>query len=122
MLLPFWISLIAWLTFDEEKSNFKQLICFSMCYAGVVSITNPTLLTNHDTIYELAKDVKKYWWPIIVSNVASIFGAFNYLSTRRIGKMVHPSCKTMYLGLVSIILSLLTLLLVKPSYFLFWNP
>ena len=57
-----------------------------------------------------------------MSAVASnIFGTFNYLAVRRIGKQVHTSVKTMYLGIVGLLIAIISILFMRPSYFKFWK-
>lgn len=63
----------------------------------------------------------RYLWPILSVFVSLIFGTFNFLATRRIGKEVHPSVKTMYVGIISLVLSFVGLLIYKPSFYSFWT-
>ena len=63
----------------------------------------------------------KYFFGIAAGVAASVFKAFNFIAVRRIGKQIHSSIKTMYLGLVAVIISSLILLYYNPSYFKLWS-
>jgi len=72
-------------------------------------------------LYELFRQSRYHSLPLACSFLASIFGSFSFLATRRIGKQVHASVKTMYLGIVSLVISVVTLMFYRPSYFAFWK-
>ena len=46
-----------------------------------------------------------------------IFGSFNFLAIRRIGKNVHCSVKQMYFGMIGLVFSIVYLLITQPEYF-----
>jgi len=75
---------------DDENFNFKK---FQSDYVVII---------------------KRYFWPLVAAIISLIFGAFNYLAVRRIGKSVHSSVKTMWLGLTSLILCSFFLLFFIP--------
>ena len=53
---------------------------------------------------EYSKLIKRHFWPILSAVASCIFGAFNFIAVRRIGKSVHSSVKTMWLGLTALVL------------------
>jgi len=59
-------------------------------------------LKHLETEYSIL--IKRYFWPILSAIASCIFGAFNFLAVRRIGKHVHSSIKTMWLGLTAFVL------------------
>lgn len=65
--------------------------------------------------------MKKNYIGLISGMIASVFGGFNYIAMRRIGKQVHSSIKTVYLGIVSTLFCFLILIFFWPSYFKFWT-
>ena len=86
-------------------------------------ITNPVLFDPNlkFNLHDAFLFGQKYFFGIAAGLAASVFKAFNFLAVRRIGKQVHSSIKTMYLGIVATMLSFFILLYCHPSYFKFWS-
>jgi len=88
-------------------------------------ITNPQLMNSQlsfSSLVDMVRQVKHLWLPITCSILSSIFGSFYFLATRRIGQQVHASVKTMYLGIIGLVVSFVVLLVKRPSFFEFWKP
>ena len=73
------------------------------------------------TLHDVFLFSEKYWLGIVTGLSASIFNSFSFLAVRRIGKQIHSSTKTMYLGIVVTMISFFILLYCYPSYFKFWS-
>jgi len=71
---------------------------------------------------ETVQESKQIWFPLTCSLLSSVFASFYFLSTRRIGQTVHPSVKTMYLGIIGTIISVATIAIKHPTYYEFWKP
>jgi drug/metabolite transporter (DMT)-like permease len=53
--------------------------------------------------------------------VSSCFGTFHLLATEEIGKQIHSSIKTMYLGVVFMLIGPIAIMIWEPSYFKVWE-
>jgi uncharacterized membrane protein len=58
----------------------------------------------------------------IIAFLSCVFGVLNYMGVRRVGKSVHSSIKTMYLGIVALIISIPAVFVIQPDYFKIWDP
>lgn len=67
------------------------------------------------------RELQPHTTSVLICIASGVFGTMKFLSTRVIGKEVHPSSKTIYLGIISILLSFSILIITKPSYFYFWS-
>jgi len=103
--------------------SLGQLIAFIICYSGVLLIVCPDLPRDldHFQLSQAWHVLKQNWWQVSSALLANLFGVFKFLSTRKIGQQVHASVKTMYLGLISLTLSVITLLVNRPEYFVPWK-
>lgn len=125
LLLPFIIGIVAAIqNFEEEMLTLTQFMVGLMSYLSVIVFINPQLMQKNldlSMIKDLLQECQPYTWPILVCLISGVFTTMKFLATRRIGKMVHPSAKTVYLGLTCLITSILTLIIFKPDYFEFWK-
>lgn len=124
MLMPFIVALAAQLLMKEEVINTTQFVFVSLSFFGVLLFTYPNLLETRidsEQVMAIARYVQPHMLPLMTLLLSSGFGAMKFLATRRIGKQVHPSSKTMYLGLCTLILSVFMLLIFNTDYFMIWK-
>ena len=62
------------------------------------------------------------FFSIIAVFASSFTGAVNFIEVRRIGNSVHSSIRTMYLGIVGLLFSIITVVVIEPNYFKLWQP
>jgi len=98
-----------------------QVLCVTGCYLGVIALTYPEDLNRKQFELMFVEITRDHFWGVITSILASIFGAFNYLAVRRISKKVHSSVKTMYLGIIGMLVSSIFIACYRPQYFKLWK-
>lgn len=125
LLLPFMIGVVAAIqSYEDEMLTLRQFILSFISYLSVVIFVNPSVMQKNldsDLLRDMIVECQPYAFQIVVCLISGVFTTMKFLATRRIGKMVHPSAKTVYLGLICLITSTFVLIIFKPEYFVFWR-
>mmetsp|Transcript_37375 Transcript_37375/g.57268 ORF Transcript_37375/g.57268 Transcript_37375/m.57268 type:complete len:246 (-) Transcript_37375:355-1092(-) len=123
LMQPFFIIVLSGI-FEREKVSTLQLLTITGGFLGTVAVTCPLSkeeLHDKKVLLNLMVFLNSNFWGILAAIASNIFGTFNFLAVRRIGKQTHPTVRTLYLGIVGLLMSILSLVVLKPSALLFWR-
>ena len=87
------------------------------CWVGIAELVN----NGQISIHGISEEIKKNWMPSLGALISSCFGTFHLMATEEIGKQIHSSIKTMYMGVVFMLVGPIAIIIWEPQYFKVWD-